>query len=83
MLKCVHHLYMKIQRLCFYHENNIHAGDAADVEVILAAVLLPLTVLLISALLFSTCLCFCCRRSKQRYIFMCTFLVVGGQSWPI
>jgi hypothetical protein len=42
-------------------------GDGADVDVIVAAVLLPLTVLLVSMLLFTTCLCFCCSRSKQRF----------------
>ncbi|CAI8012497.1 hypothetical protein GBAR_LOCUS8021, partial [Geodia barretti] len=42
-------------------------GDGADVDVIVAAVLLPLTVLLVSMLLFTTCLCFCCSRSKQSY----------------
>ena len=47
----------------------IFAGDGADVDVIVAAVLLPLTVLLVSILLFTTCLCVCCStRSKQRYV---------------
>jgi Flp pilus assembly protein TadB len=46
----------------------IFAGDGADVDVIVAAVLLPLTVLLVSILLFTTCLCVCCStRSKQSY----------------